>query len=69
MLFGMNLAGGLDPRNARQAAAATPAEPAPAPAPDLDAQIETLKKLKELLDAGILSQEEFDAKKKQVLGL
>lgn len=77
MLFGMNLAGGLDPRNASQATgAATQApaapEPAPAPAapaPDLDAQIETLKKLKELLDAGILSQEEFDAKKKQVLGL
>ena len=26
-------------------------------------------KLKELLDAGILTQEEFDAKKKQLLGL
>lgn len=34
-----------------------------------DAQIETVKKLKALLDAGILTQEEFDAKKKQVLGL
>lgn len=32
-------------------------------------QIETLKKLKELLDTGIISQEEFDAKKKQILGL
>jgi hypothetical protein len=28
-----------------------------------------LKKYKELLDAGIISQEEFDAKKKQILGL
>lgn len=28
-----------------------------------------LKKFKELLDMGIISQEEFDAKKKQVLGL
>ena len=28
-----------------------------------------LKKLKELLDSGILTQEEFDAKKKQLLGL
>ena len=28
-----------------------------------------LKKYKELLDAGVLSQEEFDAKKKQLLGL
>ena len=30
---------------------------------------EELKKFKELLDAGIISQEEFDAKKKQLLGL
>ncbi len=30
---------------------------------------EELKKFKELLDAGILTQEEFDAKKKQLLGL
>lgn len=30
---------------------------------------EELKELKELLDAGIISQEEFDAKKKQILGI
>lgn len=30
---------------------------------------EQLKQLKELLDMGILTQEEFDAKKKQILGL
>ena len=30
---------------------------------------EELKKFKELLDMGIISQEEFDAKKKQLLGL
>lgn len=30
---------------------------------------EDLKKLKELLDSGIITQEEFDAKKKQLLGL
>ena len=28
-----------------------------------------LKKFKELLDMGIITQEEFDAKKKQLLGL
>ena len=28
-----------------------------------------LKKFKELLDGGVISQEEFDAKKKQLLGL
>ena len=31
--------------------------------------MEDLKKLKDLLDAGIITQEEFDAKKKQLLGL
>jgi len=30
---------------------------------------EELKKIKDLLDAGIITQEEFDAKKKQILGL
>ena len=34
-----------------------------------DEQMETLKKLKELVDMGVLTQEEFDAKKKQLLGL
>jgi predicted Zn-dependent peptidase len=28
-----------------------------------------LKKYKDLLDTGVISQEEFDAKKKQLLGL
>lgn len=31
--------------------------------------LDELKKLKELLDIGIISQDEFDAKKKQLLGL
>ncbi len=31
--------------------------------------VEDLKKFKELLDSGIITQEEFDAKKKQLLGL
>ena len=31
--------------------------------------MDDLKKLKDLLDAGIINQEEFDAKKKQLLGL
>lgn len=37
------------------------------PEESLDAKIETLKKLKELLDIGILTQEEFDAKKKELI--
>lgn len=42
------------------------ASPAPAPVQDVTEQ---LKKYKELLDAGIITQEEFDAKKKQLLDL
>lgn len=76
MLFGMNLANGLNPHNAAsadtQGIAAAPASQPPSPQPEpvnLDQQLEAVKKLKELLDAGILSQKEFDAKKRQVLGL
>lgn len=32
-------------------------------------QVDALSKMKTLLDAGVLTQEEFDAKKKQILGL
>lgn len=67
LVFGMNFAQGLSPQ-AGPAPQATP-PPAPAAGPSLDEQIEAVKKLKELLDVGILSQDEFDAKKKQVMGL
>lgn len=40
-----------------------------APATLTDEQMESLKKLKDLVDAGVLTQEEFDAKKRQILGL
>ena len=36
---------------------------------DIDEQIEMIKSLKELLDAGALTQEEFDRKKREVLGI
>lgn len=45
--------------------AAAPAAPA---VPD-NAAVEALKKFKDLLDMGAITQEEFDAKKKQLLGL
>jgi len=38
-------------------------------APSQDDQIEQLEKLGQLKDQGILTQEEFDAKKAQILGL
>jgi predicted Zn-dependent peptidase len=46
------------------------ANSAHSPAPATTASTaDELKKYKELLDAGIITQEEFDAKKKQLLGL
>jgi hypothetical protein len=43
-----------------------PQEDQPAAGNDMTAQLEELQKLK---DQGILTQEEFDAKKKQILGI
>lgn len=40
-----------------------------APAAQSTSNADELKKYKELLDSGVISQEEFDAKKKQLLGL
>ncbi len=39
------------------------------PASNETSSVEDLKKYKELLDTGVISQEEFDAKKKQLLGM
>jgi predicted Zn-dependent peptidase len=57
-------------RNKRNQAATSQAAPAPQEAPaSSDDSIEQLKQLAGLKDQGILTQEEFDAKKKQILGL
>ena len=50
------------------------AAPAPAPAAksaaeSVDVTVDALKKYKDLLDSGIITPEEFDAKKKEILGL
>ena len=58
-IFGMNLAQNLGAR----------AEDKTQTTMSFDEQIETLKKLKELVDMGVLTQEEFNAKKKEILGL
>ncbi len=42
---------------------------APAPAASAVSAADEIKKFKELLDLGAITQEEFDAKKKQLLGL
>lgn len=71
MLFGLGLAGSLNPQNASRATGVTaPAQDVDTKStPSIDDQVETLKKLKELVDVGILTPEEFAAKKKQLLGL
>lgn len=57
VFFGMNLTQNLG----NQAEAKRPMS--------FEQQIEVVKKLKDLLDVGILTQEEFDAKKKEIMGL
>lgn len=49
-------------------APSAPAAAAPAPAPAVDAVAE-IKKYKELLDAGVITEAEFAAKKKQLMGI
>lgn len=54
----------------QQQVAEQPVQAAQAPiAQTSDDQIAELKQLAELKDQGILTQEEFDAKKKQILGI
>lgn len=57
MIFGMNIAQGLG-TNAEVSESLS-----------FNEQIETLKKLKDLMDAGILTEEEFNIKKKEIMGL
>ena len=59
MLFGMNMAQNIGHQG----------QPASTPSSSIsfDEQIETLIELKELVDLGILKQEEFDAKKKEIM--
>jgi len=77
MVLGMGLVQGMNPQTAAPVtpiapiapAASQPTAPAePKAAMSFDEQIETLKKLKDLLDAGILSEDEFNAKKKEIMG-
>lgn len=68
MLFGLNLAQSISPVNAAPATQAADSGVSVA-GQSLDQQIEVLKKLKDLVEVGILSQDEFEAKKKEVLGL
>jgi hypothetical protein len=53
-------------QNQAQPGYMAPAQPVPAAQDDTAAQLQQLAQLK---DQGILTQEEFDAKKKQILGI
>ena len=70
---GQQMPGQVDAANAAVApstAQSAAAQGAPArTAMSVSEQMEALKSLKELLDAGILTQEEFNLKKRQILGL
>ena len=61
LVFGMGLAQGLNPQNAAPAGAKS--------SMSYDEQIDTVRKLKGMLDDGLLTEEEFDLKKREVLGL
>lgn len=67
MGMGVPMMGGMMGGLQQPVEQAAPA-PAPAPAPAED-PVAKLKQMKELLDAGILTQEEFDAAKQRFLGL
>lgn len=64
MIMGAAIANSRNNRAAGQQAATTPTQ-----APATDDSIEQIKKLADLRDQGILTDAEFEAKKKQLLGL
>lgn len=75
-IFGMGMAaggaglGGLQQPVPGVGANSNPAAPAAAPAaPAEKTPVEQLKEAKELLDMGVINQEDFDALKKKVLGI
>ncbi|MDB1933003.1 MULTISPECIES: SPFH domain-containing protein [Clostridium] len=61
MIFGMNMAQNMNPQTVAPVMQKSDMQ--------FDEQVEAVKKLKELLDMGILSQDEFDIKKKEIMGL
>ncbi|NCU38193.1 SHOCT domain-containing protein [Candidatus Saccharibacteria bacterium] len=66
---GMVVGAAVASSRAKNAAAAQQPAPASVPNASSGTDIDQIKQLAELKDQGILTQEEFDAKKKQILGL
>ena len=72
MVMGAAIGASVAKRGNNNSDNAEAADPAPAPVAatnGVDDQMAQLEKLGQLKDQGILTQEEFDAKKKQILGL
>ena len=71
MVGSVGYAGYRAGRAATEAAPAPTPQPAPTPPPAAATagtdRVEALTRLKGLLDAGVLSQEEFDAEKRRIL--
>lgn len=65
MMVGMNVVNGMGLGGQAQSMPQTPAQPVMS----LDEQMTLLKKLKALVDEGILTEEEFNIKKKELLNL
>ncbi|MEA2601707.1 MAG: hypothetical protein QOF89_2699 [Acidobacteriota bacterium] len=61
------MAGGAAPATSAASAAPASAAPAPAPPPAASPVAEKLRQLKGLLDEGLISQEEFNAKRQKLL--
>jgi len=61
MIFGMNMAQNMNPQTAAPITQKSDMS--------IDEQVESMKKLKELMDMGILSQDEFNVKKREIMGL
>jgi membrane protease subunit (stomatin/prohibitin family) len=71
LILGMGVAQSMNPQTGQVNANQAPSAPQTSSgqfALSVEEQIEALKKLKELLDAEILTQEEFATKKKEILG-
>ena len=70
MVMGAAIGASVAKRGNNNSDQAEAAAPAPVAATSgLDDQMAQLEKLGQLKDQGIVTQEEFDAKKKQILGL
>ncbi|MDQ5970011.1 MAG: Short C-terminal domain [Patescibacteria group bacterium] len=66
---GMIMGAAISSSRAKKAAASQQAQSTLQPTTQEDPSIAQLKQLAELKDQGILTQEEFDTKKRQILGI